>query len=106
MYENFSFEGYFAFICTDSENSIPKREQVRHLHVARLNALRQEGRLLLAGPLLDHQNLSNPIGGLIIAKFSSFAEAQLWLSEEPYLQSGAYQEVTIKAYKDIFAYQK
>lgn len=106
MYEQFPFEGYYAFICTDSENSTEKREQVRPLHVARLNALRQEGRLLLAGPLLDHHQLSIPIGGLIIAKFHSLEEAQNWLDDEPYLKSGAYKEVKIKAYKDIFAYQK
>jgi uncharacterized protein YciI len=106
MYEQFPFEGYYVFICTDSDNSIEKREQVRHLHVARLNVLRQEGRLLLAGPLLDNQNLSIPIGGLIIAKFNSFEEAQQWLNDEPYLKAGAYQEVAIKAYKDVFAYQK
>lgn len=105
MYENFPFEGYYAFICIDSEDSTEKREQVRAQHVARLNELRKEGRLLLAGPFLDSHNLSYPIGGLIIAKFNSLKEAQDWLKDEPYLQSGAYREVAIKAYKDVFGYQ-
>ncbi len=80
MYESEPFEGYYAFICTDSENSAEKRQQVRNLHVARLKELRKEGRLLLAGPFLDSQDLSKPIGGLIIAKFNSLEEAQNWLT--------------------------
>lgn len=106
MYENYPFEGYYAFICTDSENSIEKRLKVRDQHVRRLNDLREEGRLLSAGPLLDCNRLSYPIGGLIIAKFNSIEEAQNWIKDEPYLKVGAYKEVAIKAYKDIFADQK
>lgn len=105
MYEDYPFEGYYAFVCIDSENSDEKRQLVRTQHIARLKQLRAEGRLLLAGPFLDHQNLGIPIGGLIIAQFNSFEEAQEWAKEEPYVKVGAYQHVEIKAYKDIFGYQ-
>lgn len=104
MYEDYAFEGYYAFVCIDSENSAEKRQQVRAQHVARLKQLRAEGRLLLAGPFLDPHHLGIPIGGLIIAQFNSFEEAQAWAQEEPYVQAGAYQRVEIKAYKDIFGY--
>ncbi|MBL7481214.1 YciI family protein [Legionella bononiensis] len=102
MYEEFPFEHYYAFVCTDSENSNVTRELGREAHVARLNKLREEGRLLLAGPLLDAQHQGVPKGGLIIAQFNSLPEAEEWLKEEPYLKVNAYQDVTIFAYKNVF----
>lgn len=105
MYEDFAFEGYYAFICTDSPNSAEKRQQVRSEHVARLKALEKEGRLLIAGPLLDNNEMGMPTGGLIIAKFASLAEAQKWMEQEPYVASGAYQKVELRTYKNIFGFQ-
>lgn len=106
MYENTPFEGYYAFICTDGENSIEKRQEVRTQHIARLKELQEQGRLLLAGPCLDCDDLSVPVGGLIIAQFDSLQEAQEWLQEEPYLKVGAYKEVLIRAYKDVLGLKK
>lgn len=102
MYEEFSFENYYAFVCTDSENSNETRVLAREAHVARLKRLTEEGRLLLAGPLLDTQDHEIPRGGLIIAKFKSLEEARAWLNEEPYLKIKAYQDVKIFAYKNVF----
>lgn len=102
MYEEFPFENFYAFVCADSENSSEKRELAREAHVARLNKLKQEGRLLLAGPLLNTEHHEIPKGGLIIAQFNSLEEAQAWLKDEPYLKVNAYQDVTIFAYKDVF----
>jgi len=96
-----SFENYYAFICIDSANSSEKRKLVREEHVARLEKLKNEGRLFLAGPLLDTKHLGVPMGGLIIAKFNSLEEAETWLNEEPYLKVKAYQQVTIHAYKNV-----
>lgn len=102
MYEDFPYENYYAFVCYDSENSSDLRPKVRDQHVARLNKLENQKRLLMAGPLLDPNQLGIPKGGIIIAKFDSFDEAKQWLSEEPYLKNGAYRDVQIFSYKDIF----
>lgn len=104
MYEKFPFEGYYAFICTDAPDSIPKREASRPLHLARLLTLKKENRLLLAGPFLDPNDHSKPIGGLIIAKFDSYEDAKHWMEDEPYLKSGAYTQMQLKTYKDVLAF--
>ncbi|ARB90939.1 YciI family protein [Legionella longbeachae] len=102
MYEEFPFENYYAFLCSDNEDSIAKRKIAREAHVARLNHLRKEGRLLLAGPLLNPEHLDIPTGGVIIAQFNSLEEAKKWLNEEPYLKTTAYKKVDILAFKNVF----
>ena len=41
---------YYAILCEDVENSLPLRQSARPEHLARLQALVDEGRLLVAGP--------------------------------------------------------
>lgn len=102
MYEEFPFENYYAFLCSDNDDSIAKRKIAREAHVTRLNHLKKEGRLLLAGPLLNPEHLDIPTGGLIIAQFNTLKEAKKWLNEEPYLQTNAYKTVDIHAFKNVF----
>ncbi|KTD55680.1 YciI-like protein [Legionella santicrucis] len=102
MYEEFPFENYYAFVCSDNDDSITKRKIAREAHVARLNHLRKEERLLLAGPLLKPEHLDIPAGGLIIAQFNTLEEAKKWLNEEPYLKTNAYKKVNIHAFKNVF----
>ncbi|VEB35600.1 YciI-like protein [Legionella sainthelensi] len=102
MYEEFPFENYYAFLCSDNNDSIAKRKIAREAHVARLNHLKKEGRLLLAGPLLNPEHLDIPTGGLIIAQFNTLVDAKQWLHEEPYLKTNAYKKVDIHAFKNVF----
>ncbi|KTC82097.1 YciI family protein [Legionella cincinnatiensis] len=102
MYEEFPFENYYAFICSDNNGSIAKRKIAREAHVARLNHLKEEGRLLLAGPLLNPEHLDIPTGGLIIAQFNTLEKATAWLNEEPYLKTNAYKKVNVHAFKNVF----
>ncbi|MDX1497740.1 MAG: YciI family protein, partial [Salinisphaeraceae bacterium] len=41
---------YYAVISEDVENSLPLRAKARPAHIDRLNKLKDEGRLLIAGP--------------------------------------------------------
>ena len=49
---------FYAIISEDVENSLELRTKVRPAHLARLQALKNEGRLLLAGPhpLIDSES--------------------------------------------------
>ena len=93
----------YAFISQDVENSLEKRLSVREQHVARLNALKDEGRLIIAGP---HPAVDSPdpgdvgfTGSLIVAEFASLEDAQAWADTDPYIDAGVYDNVIVKPFK-------
>ena len=93
----------YAFICEDTPDSLEKRKQNRPEHLARLNALVDQGRLLLAGPFpaIDSPD-PGPAGfsgSLIVAEFETLAAAMEWADAEPYLKAGIYKEVIVKPFK-------
>lgn len=95
----------YAFICEDRENSLELRRAHRPEHLARLHALRDEGRLILAGPhpALDCEDPGEAgfTGSLIIAEFPSLEAAETWASMDPFVQSGVYRNVTVKPLKRV-----
>ncbi len=96
---------YYAIIATDCENSLEKRKGARPAHIARLEQLKNEGRLLVAGPFpaID-SNDPGPAGftgSLVIAEFDSLPAAQAWADADPYLEAGVYTDVLVKPYKPV-----
>lgn len=94
---------WYAIIGDDAENSLERRMQARPAHIARLEALKNAGRLLLAGPLpaIDSAD-PGPAGfsgSLMIVEFPSLTEAQRWADADPYVTSGVYRKVTVKPFK-------
>ena len=96
---------YYAIISEDIENSLPKRKLARTDHISRLNKLKDQGRLLLAGP---HPNIDceDPgeagfSGSLVVAEFESLEAAQKWADLDPYIAAGVYQKVTVKPFKKV-----
>jgi len=96
---------YYAIMGVDREDSLEARLQARPGHVARLKALLDEGRLLLAGP---HPSIDSEdpgpagfSGSLIIAEFNDLAHAKTWADEDPYILTGVYSEVTVKPFKKV-----
>ncbi len=95
---------YFAILGEDVANSLPLRLAVRPAHLQRLEHLKAEGRLLLAGPfpiLQDSELLTTFSGSLIVADFDSFDACQTWANADPYVTAGVYAQVTIKPFKKI-----
>jgi uncharacterized protein YciI len=78
---------------------------VRSEHVERLNALRDAGRLIIAGPnpAIDSEDPGDAgfSGSIIIAEFDSLRAAQAWADEDPYIKSGAYASVSVKPFKRV-----
>ena len=97
---------WYAFISEDVENSLEKRLAARPQHIARLQALQDEGRLLLAGPHpqidSDNPGPAGFSGSLIVAEFPSQADAQHWADTDPYIAAGVYKKVTVKPFKKVF----
>ena len=93
----------YAFISRDVENSLEKRLSVRDQHIARLNALKDEGRLIIAGPhpAIDSADPGDAgfTGSLIVAEFESQSAAQAWADDDPYIEAGVYENVIVKPFK-------
>jgi uncharacterized protein YciI len=85
---------------------LSKRLSARPAHLERLQALQNEGRLLLAGPhpAIDNENPSEAgfTGSLIVAEFTDLAAAQQWADADPYRDAGVYASVTVKPFKKVF----
>ena len=96
---------YYAIISQDVENSLPLRKEARPAHLARLETLKEEGRLLVAGPhpAIDSEDPgeSGFTGSLVIAEFDSLDAAKSWADADPYVAAGVYQSVTVKPFKKV-----
>lgn len=96
---------FYAIISEDVSNSLDKRKLARPDHIARLQILKDEGRLLLAGPhpAIDNDNPGDAgfTGSLIVAEFNSLQEAEKWAAVDPYIAAGVYAKVTVKPFKKV-----
>ena len=94
---------WFAILGTDVADSLEKRKGARPAHIARLQALLDEGRLFVAGafPAIEAED-PGPAGfsgSLILAEFPSLAEARAWADADPYVAAGVYADVRIKPFR-------
>ncbi|MDW2981802.1 MAG: YciI family protein [Rhodanobacter sp.] len=96
---------WYAIIGTDNANSLEARKSARPAHLARLQQLQDEGRMLLAGPFpaidADDPGPAGFSGSLIVAEFPSLAEAQAWAGADPYVAAGVYRETTVKPFRQV-----
>ena len=95
----------YAIVATDVENSLEKRLSVRPAHLERLNALKDEGRLILAGPhpAVDSNDpgAAGFTGSLIVAEFDSLSAAKAWAEADPFVADGVYAHVVVKPFKHV-----
>lgn len=95
----------YAIISEDVEDSLARRKKARPDHLKRIEALIDEGRLIIAGP---HPAVDNDepgeagfTGSLVIAEFGSLEEAKAWADADPYVEAGVYANVTVKPFKKV-----
>ena len=97
---------WYAINGIDTDDSLERRLAVRSAHVARLLQLKDEGRLMLAGPYpAVDSNDPGPAGytgSLIVAEFSSLADAEVWAHADPYVEAGVYASVNVKPFRKVF----
>jgi len=95
----------YAIISDDVNNSLERRLAARPDHVARLEALRDEGRLVLAGPhpAIDSNDPGDAgfSGSLVVAEFEDLESAQAWADADPYMIAGVYAKVVVKPFKKV-----
>ena len=96
---------WYAIISEDVEDSLAGRAGARSNHLARLQALAAEGRLLIAGPhpAVDSEDpgAAGFTGSLVVAEFESLKEASAWADADPYIKAGVYQRVIVKPFKRV-----
>ncbi|WP_028862211.1 YciI family protein [Psychromonas aquimarina] len=95
----------YVIFAQDVENSLAQRKQARPAHLARLQELDNQGRLLVAGPnpAIDSEEPAQAgfSGSTVIAQFASLQDAQAWADADPYVEAGVYAEVIVKPFKKV-----
>ena len=95
----------YAIIARDSHDSLPKRAKTRPTHLAYLQELVDQGRVVLAGPhpAIDSRDPGPAgfTGSLIVAEFESLEDAQNWAKQDPYLLSGVFESVEVKPFVQV-----
>ncbi|MBL8447666.1 MAG: YciI family protein [Zoogloeaceae bacterium] len=94
---------WYAIVGEDAPGSLDTRLAVRGDHLARLQALMAEGRLLVAGPF---PSIDSPdpgpagfSGSLIVAEFPSLEAAEAWVADDVYVRLGVYARTTVRPFK-------
>ena len=94
----------FVLSCTDRAGTLEKRLATRPAHLARLQQLDAEGRLIVAGAM--PKDPSNPqagfYGSTMIVDFDSREALDAWLQDEPFLKEGVYSHIDVKPFNKAF----
>lgn len=98
----------FVITCTDQEGTVEKRLAVRPQHLARLQQLDAEGRVIVAGAMpKDPQNpQAGFYGSTMILDFESREALDQWLADEPFLKEGVYANIDVKPFNKALPHEK
>ncbi len=92
----------YSIVGRDNPDSLPLRRKARPAHLERLETLRDQGRLILAGPnpAIDSPDPGDAgfSGSLIVAEFESLEAARTWAEADPYVAAGVYAEVSVQPF--------
>ena len=95
----------YAIIATDVAHSLEARLAARPAHLERLQQLKAEGRIVLAGPhpAIDSNDpgAAGFTGSLVVAEFESLIDAQAWAAADPFVAAGVYANVSVKPFKQV-----
>ena len=89
----------YVILAHDTANNLAKRKEVRPAHLARIQKLKDEGRLILAGPrpAIDATDpgAAGFSGSLIVAEFENLQSARTWAEADPFMAAGVYSHVDV-----------
>jgi uncharacterized protein YciI len=96
---------WYAIVGNDIPDSLVRRQEARPAHLARLNDLRNEGRLLLAGPFpaidAEDPGPAGFTGSLIVAEFDDLVAARAWADADPYVSAGVFADVDVRPFRKV-----
>jgi len=94
---------WYAIEGFDADGALARRAEARPAHLARLVALRDRGRLLVAGPCpaidAEDPGPAGFSGSIVIAQFESLAAARAWADADPYVAAGVYARVEVRPFR-------
>ncbi len=85
----------FVILGYDGPEGEAKRKIYRPAHLANLEPLAQQGRIILAGPLTDKT------GSLMVLEFETQAEAEQFASQDPYTINGVFERVEVHPFTQV-----
>lgn len=89
----------FVILGYDGPDGEAKRKIHRPAHLANLEPLNRQGRVILAGPLTDKT------GSLLVLEFDTREEAERFAREDPYTVHGVFERVEIHPFTQVFPKQ-
>ncbi len=93
---------WYVIHSSDKQDSLAARKQARPAHLARLEDLLAQGRLLVAGPMPNIDSADpGPAGfsgSTVIAEFNSLEDAREWAGDDPYVVAGVYKYVDVRPF--------
>lgn len=96
---------WYAIEGFDGPDVLDKRMAARAGHIGRLTTLRDQGRLLVAGPCpaidAEDPGPAGFTGSIVIAEFASLEAARAWADADPYVEAGVYARVEVRPFKRV-----
>ncbi|WP_455379865.1 YciI family protein [Acidihalobacter prosperus] len=96
----------YIIIAYDHPDSLQKRSSARPAHVARLQTLQNQGRLVIAGPMPaidnDDPGPAGYIGSALIVDFDTLEDARAWAESDPYVAAGVYARIEVHPFRQTF----
>ena len=96
---------WYAIEGHDGPDVLARRGEARPAHLARLVALRDAGRLLLAGPCpaidAEDPGPAGFSGSIVIAEFGSLEAARAWAEADPYVAAGVYVRTDVRPFRKV-----
>ncbi|MFC0718783.1 YciI family protein [Luteimonas padinae] len=96
---------WYAIEGRDAAGVLDRRMAARAAHLARLRALRDDGRLLVAGPCpavdAEDPGPAGFSGSIVIARFDSLEDARAWADADPYIAAGVYASVEVRPFRKV-----
>lgn len=96
---------WYAILGRDAPDSLAKRMEARPAHLERMQKLREDGRVLLAGPLpaIDNEDPGPAgfVGSLMVLEFPNIEAARTWANEDPYVTAGVFESVDVYPFKPV-----
>jgi len=95
----------YMILGRDTPGALERRAGSRDAHLARIRALVDDGRLVLAGPLpaidAEDPGPAGFAGSLIVAEFESLDDARAWGEADPYVAGGAWESVEVRPFRQV-----
>lgn len=86
----------YVILGFDGPEGAARRKIHRPAHLARMDRLDAQGRVVLAGPLTD------AAGSLIVIEAASLAEAEAFIQDDPYVVHGIFERFEVHPFTQVY----